>query len=161
MKKVSLIKQYFLDLINASTSKNFVEMNEIYCEIERILNGKISNKIFFSQLYNNKIILPNGVADCVGNSNFMESLLYRDCKCMELYLTPLSLKTWQESFLNKNFSAKSKKIIQIEKNTILVDNEIKEILDIDNEDILKFDLTNGITVSKLKIQNLWLSLNLS
>ena len=150
-KRTTLLKQYFLELIDASARKDFVAMNEIYCEIENIMSNKASNNIFFSQLDNDKIVLPYCVRHYIEDSVSLEALLYKDSKCLELHLDSLSLEKWQEDFLNKNFSAKCKKILRAEK---------KDFLNITNGDIIKFDLSNGIIISKFNIQNLWLSLNL-
>lgn len=46
------------------------------------------------------------------------------------------------------------------KNIIVLDDETKDFLNITNGDIIKFDLSNGIIISKFNIQNLRLSLNL-
>lgn len=159
-KRTTLLKQYFLELVDASARKDFVAMNEIYCEIENIISNKASNNIFFSQLDNDEVVLPNCVRSYIEDSISLEALLYKDSKCLELHLDSLSLKKWQEDFLNKNFSAKCKKILRVGKNIIVLDDETKDFLNITNGDIIKFDLSNGIIISKFNIQNLWLSLDL-
>lgn len=159
-KRTTLLKQHFLELIDASAKKDFVAMNEIYCEIENLMSNKPSNSIFFSQLDNDKIVLPNCVVSYIEDYRSLEALLYKDSKCLELHLNSLSLEKWQEDFLTENFSAKCKKILRVEKNIIALDDETKEFLNITNGDIIKFDLSNGIIISKFNIQNLWLSLNL-
>ena len=159
-KRTTILKQFFLELIYASERKDFVAMNEIYSEIENIKSNKSSNNIFFSQLDNDTIVLPTCVVSHIADERRLEALLYKDSKCLELYLNPLSLDKWQENYLTKNFSAKCKNILQVERNIIALDNETKEFLNITNGDIIKFDLSNGIIISKFNLQNLWFSLNL-
>lgn len=66
----------------------------------------------------------------------------RISECLELHLNSLSLEKWQENFLNKNFSAKFKKILRIERNIIVLDDETRDFLNITDGDIIKFDLSN-------------------
>ncbi|MBC8597444.1 hypothetical protein [Qingrenia yutianensis] len=159
-RKITILRQYFLELIEATERRDFVAMNEIYCEIESIMHNKTLNNIFFSQLDNDKIVLPNCVGNHTEDSISLEALLYKDSECLELHLNSLSLEKWQENFLNKNFSAKFKKILRIERNIIVLDDETRDFLNITDGDIIKFDLSNGIIISKFNIQKLWLSLNL-
>ena len=42
----------------------------------------------------------------------------------------------------------------------MLDDETKDFLNSTIGDIIKFDLSNGIIISKFNIQNLWLSLDL-
>ena len=45
-RKITILRQYFLELIEATERRDFVAMNEIYCEIESIMHNKTLNNIF-------------------------------------------------------------------------------------------------------------------
>lgn len=160
MKNDIVLEQFFSELQDASIKKDFDTMEEIYYEIEKHINSVSVHKIFFSELKNDEIILPPSVANRIGKIKNLEALLYKKSDCLELHLTPLTLTQWQNDFLYENFSAKQKNITIFKGQIIKSDSEIKESLNIVDGDIIKFDLSNGIIISKFDIQSLWLSLNL-
>jgi len=153
-KENSCLEECISEMITASEKKHFMDMSEIYAEIQRLV-GKTPNKpnVFFSELGNDHSIkLPYKIGG-LKNKKHMDVLVHKKSKCLELYYTSIDLQSWQNEYLQQDIAVYYDRVKIISGGSIFLSPQIQHILELNIGDIVMIAVSDSIIISKFDISD--------